>query len=94
VYVSGDEAQPAAAKLQDLDFAEVCITSGARVVVGEPPDGAYRLEDAPGVAVVPARAEGHKCARCWQILPEVGEDAATPDLCRRCRDAVGAMAAA
>jgi isoleucyl-tRNA synthetase len=64
------------------------------VVVGEPPDGAYRLEDAPGVAVVPARAEGHKCARCWQILPEVGEDAATPDLCRRCRDAVGAMAAA
>jgi isoleucyl-tRNA synthetase len=94
VYLSGDEAQPAAAKLQDLDFAEVCITSGARVVVGEPPDGAYRLEDAPGVAVVPARAEGHKCARCWQILPEVGEDAATPDLCRRCRDAVGAMAAA
>ena len=50
------------------------------------PAGAFALEDVPGVAVVPALAEGEKCARCWQVLPEV---AASPEqLCRRCTDAV------
>jgi isoleucyl-tRNA synthetase len=43
---------------------------------------------------VPRRAAGAKCARCWQILEKVGEDPAAPELCRRCRDAVAARAAA
>jgi isoleucyl-tRNA synthetase len=46
------------------------------------------------VGVVPALATGRKCARCWQVLPEVGEQPAAPDLCRRCVDAVAALAAA
>ena len=29
-------------------------------------------------------APGHKCARCWRVLEEVGEDARHPQLCRRC----------
>ena len=41
-----------------------------------------------------ALAAGRKCARCWQVLPEVGEQAAARDLCRRCTDAVAALAAA
>jgi isoleucyl-tRNA synthetase len=43
----------------------------------------------PGVGVVPARAEGSKCARCWQIHPVVDPDG----LCVRCADAVAALAA-
>ena len=34
------------------------------------------------------RAPGVKCARCWRVLPEVGDVAAHPELCLRCADAV------
>ena len=43
-----------------------------------PPAGAFTLEDVPGVAVVPALAEGEKCARCWQVLPEVASSRRRP----------------
>jgi isoleucyl-tRNA synthetase len=79
--------------LAGLDLAELAITSGIELCEGEPPADAFTLEDVPGVGVVPERAPGQKCARCWQVLPEVGEQAA-PDLCRRCTDAVAALAAA
>ena len=36
------------------------------------------LADVPGVGVVPRRAAGEKCERCWQVLPEVGDDAGSP----------------
>jgi isoleucyl-tRNA synthetase len=77
-----------------LDLAELAITSGIELILSPPPADAFRLDDVPEVGVVPARAPGAKCARCWQVLPEVGEDSAAPDLCRRCRDAVAAQAAA
>jgi isoleucyl-tRNA synthetase len=47
-------------------------------------------EGAPdsGVTVAVSKAEGSKCARCWRVLPEVGDVAAHPALCLRCADAV------
>ena len=33
-------------------------------------------------------AEGEKCARCWQVLEEVGKSAAHPLICQRCEGAV------
>ena len=69
--------------------------SGLELRVGRAAGGARsRWPTSPGVGVVPRRAEGAKCARCWQVLAEVGSIAAAPDLCRRCSDAVGALAAA
>jgi isoleucyl-tRNA synthetase len=73
--------------LFDVDWAEVCITSNAEVVVlkhGEdaPPD-AFQLEHAPGIGVVVEKAVGTKCARSWKILPTVGEDAEYPDVSPR-----------
>ncbi|WP_137181075.1 isoleucine--tRNA ligase [Roseomonas sp. AR75] len=38
------------------------------------------------VAVEPA--PGAKCDRCWRVLPEVGQSAAHPTLCRRCEAVV------
>jgi isoleucyl-tRNA synthetase len=77
-----------AAAVADVDLAEICITS-AVTVSGQPaPDGAFTLDDVPGVAVVPGLAGGSKCQRCWQILPDVGRDVAAPDTCARCADAV------
>ena len=39
-----------------------------------PPPDAFTLPDVPGAAVVFHHAEGDKCARCWMILPEVGQE--------------------
>ncbi|HWF00897.1 MAG TPA: isoleucine--tRNA ligase, partial [Caulobacteraceae bacterium] len=76
------------AAFEGLDPAEVFRTSQASLVAGEGPTGAFRLDDAPGVAVEPLRAEGRKCARSWRILPEVGADPRYPDLSLRDADAV------
>ncbi|WP_374764460.1 isoleucine--tRNA ligase [Yunchengibacter salinarum] len=74
--------------LRGLDLAELTITSAAEAVQADAPADAFTLGDVPGVAVVTTRAEGAKCDRCWQVLPEVA--AAQDSLCSRCQQAVGA----
>jgi isoleucyl-tRNA synthetase len=68
---------PADSAFHALDPAlweEVLIVSGVGLGTGE---AAVTVDVAPGA----------KCERCWRVLPEVGESAANPTLCRRC-DAV------
>ena len=74
--------------LDGVDFAEVCITSGIVIKTGEGPADAYRLPDVEGVAVVPGRAEGRKCARSWKISPLVGSDPEYPDVTPRDAEAL------
>ncbi len=69
--------------LKDEDFAEISITSAIEVVAGEGPEGAFRLDEVPGVAVQFAPAQGTRCARSWKILPEVGSDSEYPELSPR-----------
>jgi isoleucyl-tRNA synthetase len=69
--------------LFDVDLAEVCLTSGYEVRDGDAPAEAFRLDGVAGVAVVVEQATGTKCARCWKILPTVGEDAEYPDVSPR-----------
>jgi isoleucyl-tRNA synthetase len=69
--------------LFDADLAEICITSNAMVTNEDPPAGAFRLNEVPGVAVVVEKAVGTKCARSWKILPSVGEDREYPDVSPR-----------
>ncbi len=76
------------ADLQGVDFAELCITSAIRVTGDAAPDQAFRLAEVPGVAVVFALAEGEKCQRCWQILPDVGTHRHA-HTCARCDAALG-----
>ncbi|KAB2879995.1 MAG: isoleucine--tRNA ligase [Pseudorhodoplanes sp.] len=71
------------AALVDLDLAELCITSAATLVETEGPAEAFRLDEVRGVAVLPRRAEGRKCARSWKILDSVGSDPAYPDVSPR-----------
>jgi isoleucyl-tRNA synthetase len=71
------------AAVKDEDWAEIAITSAATIKHGDGPEGAFRLDDMPGVYVVPGRAEGRKCARSWKVLPEVGADPDFPDLTPR-----------
>jgi isoleucyl-tRNA synthetase len=76
------------AALKSVDFAQVCITSAIQVTADPAPNEAFRLPEVPGVAVVFETADGEKCARCWQILPDVGSHK-HPHTCARCNDALG-----
>ena len=80
VFVADDALLSA---LADVDFAEVCITSGIEVIAGDPPAGAFALPDVAGVGVVSRRAEGKKCARSWRITDDVGSDPDFPELSAR-----------
>ncbi|MFG1284336.1 isoleucine--tRNA ligase [Xanthobacter autotrophicus] len=85
VYVSDSALADA---LDGLDLAEITITSAANLIRSEGPADAFRLPDVPGVAVVPVRAEGRKCARSWKISAEVGTDPQFPDVTPRDADAL------
>ena len=61
--------------LDAAEWAEIAIVSEVAFTDG-----------GPEVAI--ERASGRKCARCWRVLPEVGEDSKHRRLCRRCIDAV------
>jgi isoleucyl-tRNA synthetase len=76
------------AVLAGVDFADICITSDLTLTEAEAPADAFRLEDVPGVAVVPAHAEGAKCARCWKVLPDVGSHR-HGGVCGRCDAVLG-----
>ncbi|MBV9522054.1 MAG: class I tRNA ligase family protein, partial [Alphaproteobacteria bacterium] len=76
------------AALAGVDLAEICITSAVTLRDGPAPSAAFILPDVPGIAVRIGLASGEKCQRCWKVLAEVGTDAAHPDLCRRCADAI------
>jgi isoleucyl-tRNA synthetase len=80
VYVTNAELKAA---MTGVDLAEISITSGAALIDGEGPVGAFRLDEVPGVAVVSKPAQGRKCARSWKILPEVGSVPGFPDLTPR-----------
>jgi isoleucyl-tRNA synthetase len=85
VYIADRDLREA---LAGVDLAEIAITSGAELFSGVGPEGAFRLEDVPGVAVVFARAKGTKCARSWKILEDVGADSEFPELSLRDAEAV------
>ncbi len=76
------------AALKSVDFAQVCITSAIQLTADPAPNEAFRLPEVPGVAVVFETAEGEKCARCWQILPDVGTHKHS-QTCARCDVAFG-----
>ncbi|MEM7427184.1 MAG: isoleucine--tRNA ligase, partial [Pseudomonadota bacterium] len=80
VYVSDDALRAA---LDGLDLAEISITSAASLREGDGPADAFRMEEVAGVAVVPAKAEGQKCARSWKITADVGSDPDYPELSAR-----------
>jgi isoleucyl-tRNA synthetase len=74
--------------VRGVDLAELSITSAAGVVCEKVPADAFVLPDVAAVGVRVSPAPGERCARCWRVLPEVGERAEHPDLCRRCADVV------
>ena len=69
--------------LDGVDFAEICIVSDIRIESGDGPSEAFRLPEVAGVAVVPQRAGGVKCARSWKYFDPATADPAYPDVTPR-----------
>lgn len=82
IYVTSDLAQ----QLRGIDLAELSITSGATMVIAQPPASAFALEDVHDIGVVVNLAEGDKCNRCWRVLPEVANHEGK--ICGRCDGAI------
>ncbi|MGF1610934.1 MAG: isoleucine--tRNA ligase [Kiloniellales bacterium] len=81
------------AALKGVDMAEMAITSDLTLIEREPPSAAFTIADIDHVGVIVKRAAGHKCQRCWKVLPEVDSQAPgprpwAPETCNRCADAV------
>ncbi|MGB3337567.1 MAG: isoleucine--tRNA ligase [Devosia sp.] len=76
------------------DLAEIAITSAIEIGNADAPPEAFRLDDVVGVAVVPALAQGTRCARSWKVLPEVGSDPEYKDVTLRDAQALRERAAA
>jgi isoleucyl-tRNA synthetase len=77
-----------AALFANVSLAEIAITSDATVECVKDIPIAFTLTDVKGASAESAPAAGHKCARCWMVLPEVGKNPAHDDLCNRCAGAI------
>jgi len=65
------------------DWADVIIVSNVTLTTGP-----AAANDDGLVMELPFIAPGHKCERCWRVLPEVGMAKAHSALCIRCCEAV------
>jgi len=72
---------------QDLPALFIVSQVELREVAEVPTEG-HLLSDASGFAVDVLKADGTKCARCWRYQTSVGANAAHPDLCDRCVEAI------
>ncbi len=80
VYI---ESPDLLATLDGLDMAEICITSGLSVARRDGAAEGFKLAEAPGVWVVPARASGIKCGRSWKYFDPATADQDFPDVTPR-----------
>jgi isoleucyl-tRNA synthetase len=90
VYADADYRQAA----EDVDLADLFITSAADFADGQPPADSFSLPDVPSVRVKVEAARGEKCERCWKVLEEVGGNPEHPGICGRCADSVERFSAA
>ncbi|ATQ69984.1 MULTISPECIES: isoleucine--tRNA ligase [Methylosinus] len=82
------------AALEGVDFAEVCIVSDVAIRAEDGPAEAFRLPEVAGVAVIPRRAEGVKCARSWKYFDPATAAPDHPGVTPRDAQALRELAAA
>ena len=77
--------------VNDVDLAEIFITSNASVLFDSVPPNSFMIEEVAGVGVEIREPEGEKCIRCYKVSPEVGTISKHSEVCSRCADAVDHM---
>ena len=66
--------------IENIDMAEIAITSSATIMVDGNHSSGFSLEDIKNVVVDVKKAKGTKCKRCWKFDSEIN----TRDICKRC----------
>jgi len=77
IVASGD--QLALLQRHAAGLKEIANVSGVRVIEG------------PSLAIAALPASGHKCARCWNFMPEVSNYGVWENVCTRCQGALTEM---
>ena len=70
------------------------VTSAVTVLDAAPAGDFVEAETVPGLGAVTAavcKADGRRCARCWNYSTHVGELEGHPELCERCAPVVTAL---
>ena len=83
----GPEAAEDFSVIAGEDLKTLFIVSGVKIAEGK--GEGYDGEQFAGVTVAVEPSTAPKCVRCWQHDPRVGEDPEHPELCPRCRRAIG-----
>ena len=83
VYTADKDVLELLAKFTEEELKTVFITSGAHVVEGAAPEGAYVPEEGK-IAVLVENADGERCDRCWCYSTE-GEKTEEGFICARCK---------
>jgi isoleucyl-tRNA synthetase len=84
IYVSSNNF----AKIQNIDFAEIAITSSASIIESSDFSLGFTIDEIEGISIDIKKASGSKCNRCWKILEEV---TSSNEICHRCKDAIGSI---
>ena len=66
--------------IENIDMAEIAITSSATIMAGDNHSSGFSLDDIKDVVVDVKKAKGAKCKRCWKFDSEINSS----DICKRC----------
>ena len=89
VYTADRAVLELLAKFTAEELKTVFITSGAFVVEGTAPEGAYVPEEGK-IAVLVENADGERCDRCWCYSTE-GEKTEDGFICERCKNILASL---
>jgi isoleucyl-tRNA synthetase len=70
------------------DLSTLFIVSGASLVKGEHPEGAYESSEIEGLSIIVEASKAAKCERCWVHDQTIGSAGEHPTICSRCLKAV------
>ena len=89
---SGSEALQAVFSGHHETLEELLMVSELTLLEEQPAQdvlaGMVCGEREPGLVIAAIPSDYHKCARCWNLRPNVGESTEHPELCERCVRAV------
>ena len=89
VYTADKAILELLAKFSEEELKTVFITSGAYIVEGAAPEGAYVPEEGK-IAVLVENADGERCDRCWCYSTE-GEKTEEGFICARCKKIIDTL---
>ncbi|MBO5967908.1 MAG: isoleucine--tRNA ligase [Clostridia bacterium] len=89
IYTADKAILELLAKFSEEELKTVFITSGAYIVEGAAPEGAYVPEEGK-IAVLVENADGERCDRCWCYSTE-GEKTEEGFICARCKQIIDTL---